>query len=91
VLQSEARGVVNVTNQGSTTWYDFAREIFRQTEMAVEIEPISSAEYNAPAPRPAYSVLDDELYRRLGGPPLLSWKEALAAYLVARREPSPEA
>lgn len=86
LLQNEARGVVNVTNQGFTTWYEFAREIFRQSEMTVEIEPISSAEYNAPAPRPAYSVLDDGLYRRLGGPPLRNWQEALAAYLAARRD-----
>lgn len=91
LLDREARGVVNVTNRGSVTWYEFANEIFRQSDMQVEVEPITSEQFNAPAPRPAYSVLDEGLYASLGGPSLPLWHEALAAYLVARRQPFPAA
>lgn len=88
LLEREAEGIVNLTNRGAVTWYDFANEIFRQSNMQVEVEPITSEQFGAPAPRPAYSVLDNGLYTSLGGPPLPYWQDALAAYLLARREPA---
>ncbi|HEV7280542.1 MAG TPA: dTDP-4-dehydrorhamnose reductase [Pirellulaceae bacterium] len=91
LLDREATGIVNVTNRGFVTWFDFANEIFRQSEMHVEVEPITSAQFGAPAPRPAYSVLDCGLYESLGGPPLPFWQEALAAYLSARTQPESSA
>jgi dTDP-4-dehydrorhamnose reductase len=59
--------------------------------MQVSVEPITSAQFGAPAPRPAYSVLDCSLYEGLGGSPLPYWQEALAAYLMARKSPAVEA
>lgn len=73
-------GIYHVTNSGATTWYDFAVEIFKQAGMDVKITAITTAEYGAPAARPAYSVLDTSAYQRLGGPPLPDWKNALEEY-----------
>lgn len=73
-------GTYHVTNQGATTWFDFAQEIVRRAGLAVEIVPISTAEYGAAAPRPAYSVLDTKKYHRLGGPAMPEWREGLAEY-----------
>jgi dTDP-4-dehydrorhamnose reductase len=73
-------GIYNVTNRGETTWCGFAREIVRLAGLAVPVEPITTAEFAAPAPRPAYSVLDTTAYHRLGGPVMPDWKEALAEY-----------
>ncbi len=73
-------GIYNVTNRGETTWCGFAREIVRLAGLDVPVEPITTAEFAAPAPRPAYSVLDTTAYHRLGGPPMPDWKEALAEY-----------
>jgi dTDP-4-dehydrorhamnose reductase len=73
-------GTYNVTNRGETTWCGFAREIVRLAGLDVPVEPISTAEFAAPAPRPAYSVLDTAAYHRLGGPRMPDWKEALAEY-----------
>ena len=50
-------GIYNVTNRGETTWCGFAREIVRLAGLDVPVEPITTAEFAAPAPRPAYSVL----------------------------------
>lgn len=86
LLDREATGIVNVTNRGSATWFEFAQEIFRQSGMQVEVEPITTAQFGAPAPRPSYSVLDCGLYESLGGPPLPAWQDALAAYLLARKQ-----
>jgi dTDP-4-dehydrorhamnose reductase len=73
-------GIYHVTNGGHTTWYDFAAEIFRLAKIKVQLHRITTAEYNAPAPRPAYSVLDTSAYHRLGGPVMPNWKTALAEY-----------
>jgi dTDP-4-dehydrorhamnose reductase len=73
-------GIYNVTNRGETTWCGFAREIVRLAGLHVPVEPITTAEFAAPAPRPAYSVLDTAAYHRLGGPAMPDWEEALGEY-----------
>jgi dTDP-4-dehydrorhamnose reductase len=73
-------GTYHVTSRGATTWYDFAAEIFRRAGLEVSLQRITTAQYAAPAPRPAYSVLDTTTYHRLGGPAMPDWKEALAEY-----------
>ena len=82
LLDSGAFGLCHVVNAGATTWYDFAAEIFRQAGLAVSLEPISTAQYGAASPRPAYSVLDTGKYHALpGAPPMPAWQEALAEHL----------
>ena len=71
-----------MTNRGETTWCGFAREIVRLAGLDVPVEPITTAEFAAPAPRPAYSVLDTTAYHRLGGPAMPDWKEALGEYFA---------
>ena len=82
-------GTYHVTNQGATTWHDFAVEILRRAGIEAAIVPISTAEYGAAAPRPEYSVLDTAKYHGLGGPAMPDWKEALgqffAEWALARR------
>jgi len=75
-------GIYHVTNRGEATWCSFAREIVRLAGLDVPVEPITTAEFAAPAPRPAYSVLDTTAYHRLGGPAMPDWKEALAEYFA---------
>ncbi len=78
--QAAPWGIYNVTNRGETTWCRLAREIVRLAGLDVPVEPITTAQFAAPAPRPAYSVLDTTAYHRLGGPAMPDWKEALAEY-----------
>jgi len=77
-------GVYHVTNTGQTTWFRFAVEIFRRQKMQVAVEPISTAQYAAAAPRPQYSVLDTSKYHRLPGAPRMpTWQAALERHLSA--------
>jgi len=86
-----ALGTVNVTNSGETTWFDFAVSILQRSGLsAVRVEAISTAELGRPAPRPAYSVLDNAKYAQLVGEPLRFWGEALDDYLSRRESGSPQ-
>jgi dTDP-4-dehydrorhamnose reductase len=85
LLQTGRYGLFHVTNAGSCTWYEFACAIFEQAGVAADVTPITSAEYGAPARRPAYSVLEPAACRGLGLAPLRPWREALAAYLDERK------
>lgn len=84
LIATDAFGLYHATNSGSTTWCEFAREIFRLAKMDVEVVPITTAEFGAKAPRPAFSVLDCSKLASVIGEPLPDWHEALARYLASR-------
>jgi dTDP-4-dehydrorhamnose reductase len=78
-------GVVHVTNQGATTWYEFVREIVRLAGEDPDIvEPITTDQLDPPrpAPRPANSELDNRVLRNMGLPLLRHHQEALAALMA---------
>lgn len=75
-INSGLYGVYHVTNSGSCSWYEFAREIFHLAGVEIEVVPVASSEYPLPAARPANGLLSD-----LGSPRLRHWREALADYL----------
>jgi len=80
----------HVTNTGTCSWYEFAQEILRLTGYdSTVVAPISSAELNRPARRPAYSALENAAWQAAGLPPLRPWREALAAMLAALRAVDP--
>jgi dTDP-4-dehydrorhamnose reductase len=80
-----ATGLYHVVNGGQTTWFDLASAIFRLAGMEVSLEPITTAQYGAPAPRPGYSVLSTDKYQVTGGPIMPHWQAALERYLEARQ------
>lgn len=73
-------GIYHTVNNGVTTWYEFAREIFKKANLTIEVVPIPSAEYPLPAQRPTYSIL-----KNTRGPQLRPWPEALSEYLEEKR------
>jgi dTDP-4-dehydrorhamnose reductase len=77
-------GVYHLTNAGECSWFEFARRIFTLCGRAAQLSPTTSAEYKAPAARPAHSVLRNARAAALGLPPLRPWPEALEAYLRAK-------
>jgi dTDP-4-dehydrorhamnose reductase len=85
LIPTGAFGLYHVTSAGDCTWYEFAHEIFRAAGVRANLTPITSAEFAAPARRPAYSVLSDEKLRAVGVAPPRPWTEAILAYLAERR------
>jgi dTDP-4-dehydrorhamnose reductase len=83
-------GTFHLTNAGSCSWHEFAVAIVRRAGLEVTVEAIGGAGYPTPAPRPAYSVLDNARWRELGEQPLPDWREGLRAYLSELRAAVPD-
>jgi dTDP-4-dehydrorhamnose reductase len=88
-LEAGATGLLHLTNQGETTWFELARESVGLAGLdPTRITPIRTADYPTPARRPAYSVLGSERREQLGIDPLPPWRQSLPAVvegLVAAR------
>ncbi|EKE16344.1 MAG: hypothetical protein ACD_11C00020G0049 [uncultured bacterium] len=69
-------GIYHVTNSDACTWYDAAKELYKQAKIKVKIVPVSGDEFPRPAQRPYVSTL---INTKLN--PLRSWKLALREYL----------
>ena len=68
-------GIYHLSNDNSCSWYEFAKEILKETD--VEVAPVTSAEYPQKAKRPQYSVLDLTKAKNTGYV-IPTWEEALA-------------
>lgn len=84
LARTDAYGLYHATNSGSMTWHALAAEIFAQAGIRIALQPITSAEFAAPAQRPPYSVLDCSKLACVIGRELPPWQEALGRYLQQR-------
>ncbi len=84
LIDTETVGLHHVAGRGEASWYEFAREIFRQAPVECRVLSTTSAEFERPAPRPAYSVLVSE---RADTVVLPAWEEGLSAFLGERAMP----
>ena len=60
LIFTENYGIFHATCEGSCSWAQFAEEIFKMAGKKTVVEAITTEEFGAKAPRPAYSIL--ELY-----------------------------
>lgn len=83
----KTQGVFNYANAGEVTWDEFARTIFRKSNIACEVHTITASEYGAAAPRPDYSVLNCNKISPLLTSPIPTWEQALDRYLKSLAQP----
>ncbi len=81
MVETEKYGKYHATNEGICSWYEFAREIFKQAGKKMEVIPVTSAEYPAKAKRPTNSRMSKEKLSDNGFDRLPSWQDALERYL----------
>ncbi|HIR26030.1 MAG TPA: dTDP-4-dehydrorhamnose reductase [Candidatus Egerieimonas faecigallinarum] len=82
MLETDKYGKYHVTNEGGyISWYDFAKEIFRQAGVNVEVVPVTAEEYKAKAKRPYNSRMSKEKLTANGFKRLPTWQDALKRYL----------
>jgi dTDP-4-dehydrorhamnose reductase len=81
ILDSDLRGIFHSTAEGETSWYAFARNIFENMKMAVDLRPCTTADYPRPAPRPARSSLENRRLKEAGCNVMRDQRVALAEFL----------
>ncbi|MFD2306513.1 dTDP-4-dehydrorhamnose reductase [Enterococcus termitis] len=79
IKQKAPYGVYHLSNDNSCSWYEFAKEILKNTE--VEVLPVDSSKFPQKAIRPKYSVMDLSKTKELGFK-IPTWQEALEAMLA---------
>lgn len=79
LLSAEApAGIYHATSSGQTTWHDFTRTIYRLVGADPDrVRETTSAAFQRPAPRPAYSVLGHDRWTAAGLEPIRPWEDAL--------------
>lgn len=70
-------GIYHYTNEGTCSWYDFARHILATAHPTCTVHPIPTTDYPTPAARPAYSVLDKTRIRTVYGLQIPRWQDSL--------------
>lgn len=79
-------GLYHGTAEGSCSWYEFAREIFRSTGSRIRLERATPSEFPLKVPRPKYSVLENGALKAAGLNVFTDWREGLNVYLNARAQ-----
>ncbi len=85
VSHEELGGVFHFSNEGVTSWYDFAVEIFQMENIPCRVLPIRSAQYPTPASRPPFSVLDKSKIKKTFGLEIPHWRASLQKCLELLR------
>lgn len=76
-LEKSNYGIYNFSNEGQCSWYEFAKEIFKQKGIKIDLKSIPTSAYPTPAKRPGYSVLDKSKIKEVFNLEIKNWKESL--------------
>ncbi|MES2651636.1 MAG: dTDP-4-dehydrorhamnose reductase [Bacteroidota bacterium] len=76
--RSQAFGTYHYSNEGVTSWYDFATAIFQLSETSVKVNPIPGSAYPTKAKRPAFSVMDKSKIKSTFNLTIPYWRDSLA-------------
>ena len=78
--QNAPFGIYHLSNDNACSWYEFAKEILKDTD--VKVSPVTSEQFPQKATRPQYSVMDLSKAKALGFH-IPTWQEALQGMLAA--------
>lgn len=86
MIETDRYGYYHATNEGDyISWYDFTKEIYKQTGAKTKVVPVTTAEYGVSvAARPFNSRLDKSKIKEEGFEPLPDWKDAVRRYLKVK-------
>lgn len=81
LLPTENYGLFHGTCEGDCSWAQFTEEIFRLAGKNTIVEAITSEEYGAAAKRPAYSILENYMFKMTTDFMFADWHDAIAEYM----------
>lgn len=71
-------GIYHGCSKGETTWFSFAKEIFKLENLNVNLKPCTTKDFSRKAKRPKYSVMENSDL-------IDDWKIGLSNYLKERK------
>ncbi|WP_031536225.1 dTDP-4-dehydrorhamnose reductase [Bacillus sp. MB2021] len=86
MTETEKYGVYHASNEGFTTWADFAEEIFQVAGKVVKVNSIMTEEYPTKAVRPKNSRMSKDKLEKNGFTRLPAWQDALTRYIAELQE-----
>ncbi len=72
-------GIYHYSNEGVTSWYDFAKNIFEIADIHCNVIPVLTKDYPTVAKRPYYTVLNKSKIKITFNLNIPYWKESLKA------------
>jgi dTDP-4-dehydrorhamnose reductase len=81
MIETEKYGIYHATNEGLCSWYEFAREIFEQADIKIDLKPIMTSQYPTKAKRPINSSMSKQSLVDNGFNLLEPWQDAVKRYL----------
>jgi dTDP-4-dehydrorhamnose reductase len=85
IAVTEEYGVFHCTGEGICSWFDFAKEIVALSGANCIVEPCATEEFPRPAPRPAYSAMENLMLKSTVGNEMRNWKDALVSYFSNKK------
>jgi len=79
MIKQNQYGIFHATNEGFCSWYDFACEIFKQANIKIKVNPISSEGYKTLAKRPRNSRLSKTSIEKYNKLP--NWKISVSKFI----------
>lgn len=80
-------GIFHLSGAPDISWAGFATQIFHDAGLSCRVDPIPTADYPTPAPRPLNSRLECSRIRRAFGIERPDWRQALGRILNGERQP----
>lgn len=85
MMVSDRYGIYHATNEGYCSWAEFAAFIFKEANIEMKINPITTTEYRKLVPnqadRPYNSRMSKESLSKAGFKRLPSWQDATSRYI----------
>lgn len=84
--KNESYGIYHYSNEGVTSWYDFAKAVFDISETQVKVYPVTTAEYPTKSVRPAFSVMNKAKIKNTFGLQVPYWRDSLIKCITILKE-----
>jgi dTDP-4-dehydrorhamnose reductase len=81
LIKQKCEGIINVSNDGSCSRYEWAEYIFETMGFKIKMNPIKSSEYKRPANVPLNSTLNCQKFTTITGMQMRPWEETVESYL----------
>ncbi len=80
-IENNLSGLFHSTSEGEVSWYHFAKAIFEEAGMEVDVVACTTEEYPRPAPRPRFSALENKNLKDAGLNKMVDYRVALKEFV----------